>query len=56
MLYSTLAHITLDILPSQASSVPCERPFSCSKQVATEHRACLGLAVFEELVILGSTW
>jgi hypothetical protein len=56
MVYPTLARIALDILPSQASSVPCERLFSCSKQVATERRACLGSSVFEELVIMGSTW
>ena len=56
MLYPTLARITLNILPSQASLVPCERLFSCSKQVATECCACLGLAVFEELVIMGSIW
>ena len=56
MLYPTLARIALDILPSQASSVLCERLFSCSKQVAMERRACLGSAVFEELVIMGSAW
>jgi hypothetical protein len=56
MLYPTLARIALDILPAQATSVPCERLFSCSKQVATERRACLGSAIFEELVIMGSTW
>jgi len=56
MLYPTLARITLNILPSQASLVPCERLFSCSKQVAMERHACLGSAVFEELVIMGSVW
>ncbi len=56
MLYPTLARISLNILLSQASLVPCERLFSCSKQVATERRACLGSAVFEELVIMGSAW
>ena len=51
-----LAHIALDVLPSQASSIPCERVFSGSKQIATDWRVCLGSAVFEELVIMGSTW
>jgi len=54
--YPTLARIALDVLPSQASSVPCERVFSGSKQIASDRRACLGTAVFEELVIMGSTW
>jgi hypothetical protein len=51
-----ILRIALDVLPSQASSVPCERVFSGSKQIATDRRACLGSAVFEELVIMGSTW
>ncbi|KIM34891.1 hypothetical protein M413DRAFT_79948 [Hebeloma cylindrosporum] len=55
-LYPTLARIALDVLPSQASSVPCERVFSGSKQIATDRRACLGSTVFEELVIMGSAW
>jgi len=55
-LFPTLACIALDVLPSQASSVPCERLFSGSKQIATDRRACLGPAVFEELVIMRSAW
>jgi len=54
--YPTLARIALDVLPSQASSVPCERLFSGSKQVATDCRACLGPVVFEELTITKSAW
>ena len=54
--YPTLARIALDVLPSQASSVPCERVFSGSKQIASDRCACLGSEVFEELVIMGSTW
>ena len=56
LLFPTLAHIALDVFTSQASSVPCEQLFSGSKQVATDHRACLGPTVFEELVIMKSVW
>jgi hypothetical protein len=55
-IYPTLARIALDVLPSQASSVPCERLFSGTKQVATDRRAHLGPVVFEELTIMKSTW
>jgi hypothetical protein len=44
------------VLPAQASSVPCERLFSGSKQIATDRRAHLGPIVFEELVIMKSAW
>jgi hypothetical protein len=54
--FPTLARIALDVLPSQASSVPCERLFSGTKQIAVDRRARLGSAVFEELVVLGSAW
>jgi hAT family C-terminal dimerisation region len=55
-LYPTLARIALDVLPSQASSVPCERIFSGTKQIATDRRASLGPLVFEELTIMKSAW
>lgn len=55
-MFPTLARIALDVLPAQASSVPCERLFSGSKQIATDRRACLGPIVFEELVIMKSAW
>ena len=55
-LYPTLARIALDVLPSQESSVPCERLFSGNKQIATDRRARLGAAIFEELVVMGSAW
>ena len=48
--------MALDVLPSQASSVPCERLFSGTKQVATDRRARLGPVVFEELTIMKSAW
>lgn len=55
-IYPTLACIALDVLPSQASSVPCEWLFSGTKQVATDHRASLGSKVFEELTIMKHAW
>ena len=55
-LYPTLARIALDVLPSQASSVPCERLFLGMKQIATDRRASLGSVVFEELTIMKSVW
>src|SRR6266481_4080114 len=48
--------IALDILPCQASSVPCERLFSGSKQVATDRHARLGSDKFKELQIMKSAW
>ena len=51
-LYPTLARIALDILPSQASSVPCEHVFSGSKLTATDHRARLKAEIFEQLQVL----
>jgi hypothetical protein len=54
--YPTLARIALDILPSQASSVPCERVFSSSKLTATDRRARLKAEIFEELQMLKATW
>jgi hypothetical protein len=55
-LYPTLARIALDILPLQASSVPCERLFSASKQTADDRRARLGAERFEELQIMKFAW
>ena len=54
--YPTLARIALDYLPSQASSVPCERLFSASKQTAVDRRACLHSDKFEYLQVLKSAW
>lgn len=44
--------IALDVLPCQASSVPCERLFSASKQTAENCRASLGAKRFEELQVM----
>ena len=46
----------MDVLPAQASSVPCERLFWGRKQKATDRWASLGPTVFEELVITKSAW
>lgn len=51
-----MGQVALDILPSQASSVPCEHLFSSSKQVATDRRASLGGQRFEELQLMKFAW
>ena len=51
-----LAHIALNILPSQALSVPCEWLFSGTKQIADDCQSWLGSKVFEELAIMESAW
>ena len=56
MLYPTLARIAIDMLPCQASSVPCEWLFSASKQTADVRRASLGAKRFEELQIMKFAW
>ncbi|KAG6903295.1 hypothetical protein DXG01_000600, partial [Tephrocybe rancida] len=55
-MYPTFARMALDVLPCQASSVPCERIFSSSKLTATDHRARLGSEMFEKLQILKHIW
>ncbi|KAM6502313.1 hypothetical protein JOM56_002290, partial [Amanita muscaria] len=45
-----------DVLPVQASSVPCECLFSGSKQTATDRRARLGSDRFEELELMKFSW
>lgn len=54
--YPTLARIALDILPIQASSVPCERLFSGGQEVATKRRAQLGAERFEEIQMTKFAW
>lgn len=56
MLFPTLAQIALDVLPCQASSVPCERLFSASKQTADLRRSSLGAKRFEELQVMKFAW
>ena len=51
-----LTCIALNILPSQALSVPCEQLFLGTKQIADDCQSWLGSKVFEELAIMGSAW
>ena len=44
------------MLACQASSVPCERLFSGTKQTATDCRSLLGNQRFEELTVMKSGW
>ena len=54
--YPMLACIALDILPMQASSIPCEQVFSAAKLIATDRCAWLLPAIFEELQVLKFAW
>ncbi|KIL55752.1 hypothetical protein M378DRAFT_90389 [Amanita muscaria Koide BX008] len=54
--FPTLSRIALDVLPVRASSVPCERLFSASKQTADDRRSRLGDAKFEELQVMKFAW
>ena len=56
MLYPTLGRITLNVILAQVLSVPCERLFSGTKQIADKCRSHLGPIVFEELAIMNSAW
>ncbi|CAG7851404.1 SubName: Full=Uncharacterized protein {ECO:0000313/EMBL:CCA76236.1} [Serendipita indica DSM 11827] len=51
-LYPNLRKVALDILPVQASSVPCERVFSSAKHTATSTRAQSSPRLIEMLQIL----
>lgn len=55
-MYPTLARIALDILPTPASSVPCERLFSAAKEIADDRRSRLGSKKFEELQVMKFAW
>ncbi|OBZ72686.1 putative AC transposase [Grifola frondosa] len=50
--FPTLYRIALDVLPVQASAVPCERVFSSSKETDTQHRTNLDVATMEMLQVL----
>jgi len=54
--YPTLRRIAIDFLACQASSVPCERLFSGSGEIATKRRAQLGAQRFEDLQIMKFAW
>lgn len=51
-----MARIALDVLPAQASSVPCERLFSGAKQIAVDRRSRLGADLFEKLQMMKYAW
>ena len=55
-LYPTLAHIELDVLPSQASSIPTERLFSCGKVTVDDKCTHLGCEKFEEIELMKFLW
>ncbi|THH15755.1 hypothetical protein EUX98_g9416 [Antrodiella citrinella] len=50
--YPTLHRIALDVLPAQASAVPCERVFSSSKATDAVRRGRLSPKLMESLQIL----
>ncbi|KIM23433.1 hypothetical protein M408DRAFT_77580 [Serendipita vermifera MAFF 305830] len=50
--YPLLWKVARDVLPAQASSVPCERVFSASKQTTTAQRNALRPELVEKLQIL----
>ena len=50
--YPVLFHLAMDILPAQATVVPCERVFSSSKETCMLHRSQLGPITFEILQVL----
>ena len=51
-----LTHVALDVLPSQALSVPCKWLFLDTKQITDDRWLQLGSKVFEELAIMESAW
>jgi hypothetical protein len=51
-----LAHIALNILSCQASSVLCERLFSASKPAADNCHTHLGSHKFEKLQVIKFAW
>jgi hypothetical protein len=51
-MYPLLWRVARDVLPAQASSVPCERVFSSSKQTTTQQRNSLDPSLVEKLQIM----
>ncbi|KIM41398.1 hypothetical protein M413DRAFT_50935, partial [Hebeloma cylindrosporum] len=47
--FPILFRIALDVIPIQASAVPCERAFSSSKETGTNRRSALGYELMEVL-------
>ncbi|THH30687.1 hypothetical protein EUX98_g3511 [Antrodiella citrinella] len=54
--YPLLFRIAMDVLPIQASAVPCERVFSSSKETDTMRRSRLSAALIETLQVLKFTF
>ena len=50
--YPLLFCLAMDVLPAQATAVPCERVFSSSKETCSLRRSQLGSATIEKLQIL----
>ncbi|KAJ3838247.1 hypothetical protein F5878DRAFT_500427, partial [Lentinula raphanica] len=51
-----LFRLALDVLPVQASAVPCERPFSSSKETDTDRRSRMSSVLMEVLQVLKSLY
>lgn len=54
--YPLLFHVAMDILPAQASSMPCKQIFSSSKHTCTDSQNCLQLEIVEALQLLKFTY
>lgn len=52
MVYSYMFYVAMNVLPVQASAVPCESAFSLGKQTATPNRNRLNPALMEALQLL----
>ncbi|CDO72217.1 hypothetical protein BN946_scf184970.g69 [Trametes cinnabarina] len=50
--YPLLFRVALDVLPAQASAVPCEEVFSSSKETITERRTKMAPDLLSELQML----
>lgn len=51
-MYPVLFRLAMDVLPAQATAVPCERVFSSSKETCTLRRSQLDSTTIERLQIL----
>ena len=52
MVHPLIFKVALDILPVQASAVPCERVFSSSKEMCVLRRSLLSAGMLEILQVL----